>query len=94
MNEREKLIELLKAGGKLAVEENHKYIQEFVKNHGKYNSKTDNNFSFEEFVADYLLENGVVLVDTNCVKRENLPLVQQAFNMPLDKLAEIVSAQK
>ena len=90
MNGREKLIELIKAGGKLAVEENHKYIQEFVKNHGRYNSKTDNNVPFEEIVADYLLANGVILVDTNCVKRENLPLIQQAFNMPLDELAKIV----
>ena len=94
MSEREKLIELLKAGGKLAVEENHKYIKEFVKNHGRYNSKTDNNVPFEEIVADYLLANGVVLVDTNCVKRENLPLIQQAFNMPLDELAKLIEAKQ
>lgn len=62
MNEREKLIELLKAGGKLAVKENHKYIREFVKNHGRYTSKTDNNVSFDEIVADYLLANGVTVL--------------------------------
>ena len=54
-----------------AIEENHKYIKEFVKNHGRYNSKTDNNVPFEEIVADYLLKNGVIVVDANSVKREN-----------------------
>lgn len=43
-----------------------------------------------EVLADYLLANGVIVVDTNSVKRENLPLIQQAFNMPLDELAKIV----
>lgn len=62
MTEREKLIELLKAGGKLAVEENHKYIREFVKNHGRYSSKTDNNVPFDAIVADYLLTNGVTVL--------------------------------
>lgn len=51
-------------------------------------------FCISTAIAETLLRNGVIVVDTNCVKRENLPLVQQAFNMPLDKLAEIVSAQK
>lgn len=46
-----------------------------------------------EVVADHLLENGVILVDTDSVKRENLPLIQQAFNMPLDELAELVKAK-
>lgn len=46
--------------------------------------------SITEFLADYLLANGVIVVDTNSVKRENLPLIQQAFNMPLDELAKIV----
>lgn len=41
-------------------------------------------------IANHLLENGVILVDTNSVKRENLPLIQQAFGMPLDELAEVV----
>lgn len=48
----------------------------------------------EEYVADHLLENGAVFVDTNCVKRENLPLIQQAFNMPLDELAQLVDAKQ
>lgn len=62
MTERERLIELIKSGSKLAVEENHKHIKEFVKNHGRYNSKTDDNVSFEEIVADYLLSNGVIVL--------------------------------
>lgn len=65
MTERERLIELIKSGGKLAVEENHKHIKEFVKNHGRYNSKTDDNVSFEEIVADYLLSNGVIVLPCN-----------------------------
>ncbi len=50
--------------------------------------------SITEFLADYLIENGVVLVDTNCVKRENLPLIQQAFNMTFDELAQLVEAKQ
>lgn len=47
-----------------------------------------------EVLADYLLENGVIVVDTSSVKRENLPLIQQAFSMPLDELAELVDAKQ
>ena len=47
-----------------------------------------------EKIASYLLENGVVVVDTNNVKRENLPLIQQAFSMPLDELAQLVEAKQ
>lgn len=47
-----------------------------------------------EVLADYLLANGVVVVDTNSVKRENLPLIQQAFNMSLDEFAELIAAKQ
>lgn len=73
-----------------------KKLIELLKSSKLCSKRFDDQYSDETIavIADYLIENGVVLVDTNCVKRENLPLVQQAFNMPLDKLAEIVSAQK
>lgn len=56
---REKLIELIKNG----IEEYQTKVSEQIKqamckNH-RYNSKTDNIYSIEETIADYLLENGV-----------------------------------
>lgn len=48
----------------------------------------------QDFVTDYLFKNGVIIVDNNSVKRENLPLIQQAFNMPLDELAELIAAKQ
>ena len=52
--------------------------------------EADKKWFYFEDKANYLLENGVIVVDTNSVKRENLPLIQQAFNIPLDELAKIV----
>ena len=79
MTGREKLIELLS--------QNTCPSPMFCSDNCKYVNSSD---CAAERLADYLLANGVVLVDTNCVKRENLPLIQQAFNMPLDELAKIV----
>ena len=76
MTERERLIELLMRGEREA------------ENIGFFNCRKSEKKT--EYIADFLFENGVVLVDTNCVKRENLPLIQQAFSMPLDELAKIV----
>lgn len=52
--------------------------------------EADKKWFYFEDKANYLLENGVIVVDTNSVKRENLPLIQQAFNMPLDDLAKLI----
>lgn len=42
--------------------------------------------------ADWLLENGVVVIDTNVVSSENRPLIQTVFDIPLDKVIEIIKA--
>lgn len=48
-----------------------------------------------EYVADYLLENGVVLVDTNRVDFvKNRKLIQTALNMPLDELSDLIKAKE
>lgn len=51
-------------------------------------------FCISTAIAEILLRNGVVLIDTNSVKRENLPLIQQAFNMSLDEFAELIAAKQ
>ena len=61
MTEKERLIELITAGLKLSAQENTKRIKDLVKNHGRYNSKTDRAISIQEELANYLLENGVIV---------------------------------
>ena len=48
-----------------------------------------------EYVADYLLENGVVLVDTNTVDfvASRKP-IQTALGMPLDELSSLIEAKE
>ena len=81
MTQREKLIELLERLTRFCIS---RATCQFC----KYRNNAP--FCINEAIADHLIENGVVLVDTNSVKRENLPLIQQAFGMPLDELAEVV----
>ncbi len=61
MAEKERLVELITAGLKLSAQENTKRIKELVKNRGRYNSKTDRAISIQEELANYLLENGVIV---------------------------------
>lgn len=61
MTERERLIELIDKGEKLAVSLSVKQTAEFIKEHHHYNSATDNTVSISEIVADYLLANGVIV---------------------------------
>lgn len=77
MTQREKLIELLEKLTRFCIS---RATCQFC----KYRNNAP--FCINEAIADHLIENGVVLVDTNSVKRENLPLIQQAFGMPLDEL--------
>lgn len=42
-----------------------------------------------ERFADYLLENGVIVIDTNVVTSKNRPLITQCFDRPID---EVISA--
>lgn len=83
MTGREKLIELLS--------QNTCPSPMFCSDNCKYVNSSD---CAAERCADHLLANGVIVVDTNSVKRKNLPLIQQAFNMPLDELAELVDAKQ
>lgn len=48
----------------------------------------------EEYVADYLIANGVVVIDTDVVSVKNRPLIAQCFGRPLDEVIEIITANK
>ncbi len=63
MTDRERLISLLNEGGKIAGEKVHKSIHDFVKEHHHFSSKDDADKipSRQELVADYLLDNGVIV---------------------------------
>ena len=45
------------------------------------------------FIADYLLANGVVVVDMNVVSPKNRPLISQCLGRPLDEIIELVHAK-
>lgn len=83
MTGREKLIELLK--------QDNCPSPMFCSDNCKYINSSD---CATERLADHLLANGVIVIDANSVKRENLPLIQQAFNMPLDELAKLIEAKQ
>ena len=45
-------------------------------------------------IADYLLANGVVVIDTSVVSPKNRPLITQCLGIPLDEIIELISAVK
>lgn len=45
------------------------------------------------FTADYLLDNGVVAVDTEVVSPKNRPLISQCLGRPIDEVIELVHAK-
>lgn len=45
------------------------------------------------FLADYLLANGVVVVDMNVVSPKNRPLISQCLGRPIDEIIELVNAK-
>lgn len=61
MNERERLIELIEAGTRLAYDRSLEDVRRIVKEKHHFNSATDRTVSISEMVADYLLENGVIV---------------------------------
>ena len=83
MAEKERLVELITAGLKLSAQENTKRIKELVKNRGRYNSKTDRAISIQEALADYLLENGVIV--SSC-KVGDLGMTKEEAVKQLDSL--------
>lgn len=48
----------------------------------------------DEYIADHLLANGVVLLDFAVVTPENRPLITQIANMPLNDVCELIKAKQ
>ena len=61
MTERERLIELIEAGTRIAYDRSLEDVKRIVKENHHFNSATDRTVSVSEMVADFLLENGVVV---------------------------------
>ena len=62
MTERERLIELIEAGTRIAYDRSLEDVKRIVKENHHFNSATDRTVSVSEMVADYLLENGVIVM--------------------------------
>lgn len=62
MTERERLIELIEAGTRIAYDRSLEDVKRIVKENHHFNSATDRTVSVSEMVADYLLENGVIVL--------------------------------
>lgn len=95
MTERERLIELLKKGRAEHSERSLAEIRKLLYEKHRYNSATDKVGNLWDELADYLLANGVILVDTeefNLVT--NRGLIKTAFGMPLDELADLIRAKQ
>ena len=61
MTERERLIELIETGTRLAYDKSLEEVRRIVKENHHFNSATDRTVSISEIVADFLLENGVIV---------------------------------
>lgn len=61
MTEREKLIELIKTGGKLITERTRTEIKSCLEKKHNYNFREDNTVSIQEALADFLLAHGVIV---------------------------------
>ena len=56
------------------------------------NIKLDKPIQTAQTVADYLLANGVVVVDTSVVSPKNRPLITKCFDRPIDEVIESIVA--
>ena len=61
MTERKRLIELIEAGTRIAYDRSLEEVKRIVKENHHFNSATDRTVSVSEMVADYLIENGVIV---------------------------------
>ena len=61
MTERERLIELIETGTRLAYDKSLEEVRRIVKENHHFNSATDRTVSVSEMVADFLIENGVIV---------------------------------
>lgn len=55
--------------------------------------KEDKNKGFFEIIADHLLSNGVIVLDTSVISPKNRPLISQCFGRPLDEIMVLVQAK-
>ena len=61
MTDRERLIELIETGTRLAYDKSLEEVRRIVKENHHFNSATDRTVSISEIVADFLLSNGVIV---------------------------------
>ena len=76
MTERERLIKLIEDGTRIAYDRSLEEVRRIVKENHHFNSATDRTVSISEMVADYLLENGVIVPPVkvgNIVYIDNAP---------------------
>lgn len=63
---------------------------ELIKNAEKAFPKDKPVLDIEEFVADHLLANGVVVIDTDVVSMPNRPLISQCMGRPIDEVINLI----
>lgn len=80
---RERLIELIK-----------KAIKEWDVYFGYSLSKGERSKTYEKFIADRLLANGVVVLDWSVVTPKNRPLITHIAGMPLNDVLDLIRAKK
>lgn len=61
MTERERMIKLIETGTRIAYDRSLEEVKRIVKENHHFNSATDRTVSVSEMVADFLLENGVIV---------------------------------
>lgn len=61
MTERDRLIKLIEEGTRIAYDKSLEEVRRIVKENHHFNSATDRTVSISEIVADFLLENGVIV---------------------------------
>lgn len=49
--------------------------------------------NWAEVIADHLLKNGVVVIDTDVVSMKNRPLISTVASLPIDEVIDLVKAK-
>ena len=93
MTEREKLIKLIETGISLASKKAVEETARIVKENHHYNSATDKTVSISEMLADYLLENGVIVLPVNMIGN-TLWFVNCDDNIVCDKIDGITISDR
>ena len=83
MTEREKLIKLIETGTNLASKKAVEETARIVKENHHYNSATDKTVSISEMLADYLLENGVIVPLINEADTVYVVLLNKVFKFDI-----------